>query len=272
MRLGGPLFMKTADPEEWIKILKERGDTAAFFPVGDEAPDSLIADYKKSAEENDILIAEVGAWGNPLSPNKSERDEAMLKCKRRLELAEKIGARCCVNISGSRSADNWAGPHADDMTDETFEMIVESVREIIDFVRPERTYYTLETMPWSYPDSADSYLRLIKAIDRERFAVHFDPVNIINSPEAYYKNHLIMKDFFKKLGSQIKSCHAKDISLSTKLTVHLAEVHPGMGNLCYKTYLSELNKLDPDTPLMLEHLQSKEQYEQAVEYIRGVNQ
>ena len=62
-------------------------------------------------------------------------------------------------------------------------MIVQTVREIIDAVKPVRTFYTLETMPWMYPDSAHSYLELIRAIDRERFAVHLDVVNLVCSPQ-----------------------------------------------------------------------------------------
>ena len=73
-------------------------------------------------------------------------------------MADEIGARCCVNIAGSRGA-KWDGPHPADLTPETFDLIVQSVREIIDAVKPTRAFYTLETMPWMYPDSADSYLR-----------------------------------------------------------------------------------------------------------------
>jgi len=46
---------------------------------------------------------------------------------------------------------------------------------IIDAVQPTRTFYTLETMPWMYPDSPQSYLRLLQAVDRRQFAVHFAP-------------------------------------------------------------------------------------------------
>ena len=67
-------------------------------------------------------------------------------------------------------------------------MIVETIRSIIDAVKPTRTFFTLETMPWAYPDSPDTYLRLFKAIDRKQFAVHLDPVNLVCSPQRYYGN------------------------------------------------------------------------------------
>jgi len=149
---------------------------------------------------------------------------------------------------------------------------VETVRGIIDAVKPSRTFYTLEPMPWMYPDSVESYLRLIEAIDRERFAVHLDPVNLVCSPQRYYNNGALIRECFARLGPYIKSCHAKDIVLSEKLTVHLDEVRPGLGNLDYGVFLRELDRLDPDTPLMLEHLQTAEEYALATEYVRSVAQ
>jgi sugar phosphate isomerase/epimerase len=171
-----------------------------------------------------------------------------------------------VNIAGSRGT-RWDGPHPKNLTDETFELIVETVREIIDAVAPTRTFYTLETMPWVFPDSPESYERLIDAIDRERFAVHLDPVNLVSSPQRYFQNADLIRNCFARLGPHIKSCHAKDILLREKLTTHLDEVRPGMGGLDYVAYLTELDKLDEDTPLMLEHLASPVEYVMAGAYI-----
>jgi sugar phosphate isomerase/epimerase len=153
---------------------------------------------------------------------------------------------------------------------ETFDLIVQTVREIIDAVQPKRTFYTLETMPWMYPDSADSYLELIRAIDRERFAVHLDVVNLICSPQRFFGNAALIGECVAKLGPQIKSCHAKDIALADRLTVHLDEVRPGLGGLDYRTLLLELNGLDPDLPLMLEHLPTEQEYGEAAGFVRTV--
>ena len=71
------------------------------------------------------------------------------------------------------------------------------------------------------------------------------------------------------MGPYIKSCHAKDILLQTKLTTHLDEVRPGQGGLDYVSFLKELSKL-PGVPLMLEHLPNAEEYNKAAEHIRGM--
>ncbi|RED64910.1 sugar phosphate isomerase/epimerase [Cohnella lupini] len=229
----------------------------------------LVQAYRESAISNDIVISEVGAWSNPISPDSVVRQAALEHCIRQLRLADEIGARCCVNIAGSLG-EQWDGQHPDNFSDGTFDLIVDTVRDIIDTVKPRETFFALETMPWVFPDSADSYLALIKAIDRKAFAVHLDPVNMISSPRVYYRNGEMIREFFAKLGPYIKNCHAKDIRLSGKLTVHLDEVLPGTGALDYEMFLRELDKLDPDTPLMIEHLSSEEEYAAAAAYIRGV--
>ena len=114
-----------------------------------------------------------------------------------------------------------------------------------------------EEMARAYVDagySADSYLALLKAVDRPALAVHLDPVNWINSPARYYDNAALVRDCFRKLGPWIVSCHARDIVLRETLTVHLDEVAPTQGALDYGVYLQELARLPGDMPLLLEHL------------------
>ncbi len=268
MRLGGPIFETTSDPEAWAHAVRNKGYRAATCPVKSDVDDATCRAYVRAAADADIVIAEVGAWSNPISADADERRVAIARCQSQLALADRIGARCCVNISGSRGA-KWDGPDPANLTSETFDLVVETTRAIIDAVKPIRTFYTLETMPWAYPDSPDTYLELIHAIDRPAFAVHLDPVNMISSPRRFFNNGAFIRDCFAKLGPYIKNCHGKDIALGDRLTVHLDEVRPGLGSLDYAVFLRELNKLD-DVPLVLEHLPSEEEYDLAAAHVRAV--
>lgn len=269
MRLGGPIYAKIDSAESWASAVHAAGYRAAYCPVGVQAEPQVINAYSEAASKADIVIAEVGAWSNPLSPDPETAAKAMENCRACLMLAERIGARCCVNIAGS-CGKKWDGPDPADLTDATFDRIVTVVRSIIDAIKPTRTFYTLETMPWMYPDSPDAYLRLIKAIDRKAFAVHLDPVNLVSSPQRYFATGRLIEECFAKLGPLIKSCHAKDILLRDNLTVHLDEVRPGLGNLDYAAFLRGLNRLDESVPLMLEHLPNEDEYRAAALHIRGV--
>jgi len=269
MRLGAPLPQTTTDPDEWIAALQARGYRAAYCPLSGKEDQATIRAFERAAGRAGMVIAETGAWSNPLSPDEAIRQAALEKCRAMLALADEVGARCCVNIAGSRGA-KWDGPHPADLTPETFDLIVDTTRAIIDAVHPVRTYYTLEPMPWMYPDSIESYLALVRAIDRPQFGVHFDPVNLINSPQRYFAQRDFVREFIARLGPAIRSVHAKDIHLQDKLTVHLDEVRPGLGELDYRALLRELDRLDPDLPLMLEHLPQASEYDLAAAYVRGV--
>ena len=212
----------------------------------------------------------MGAWSNPLSPSPAEAEAAVEKCIRGLQLADLIGARCCVNISGSRNEKYWAGPHEDNLTRDTFDLVVETTRKIIDAVRPARTFFALEAMPWSFPDSTETYVQLLKAIDRKHFGVHLDPVNMITSPRDYFNNGVLIRDMFTRLAPHIKSCHAKDITLREDNYIpQLEEVRPGLGKLDYPIFLGELSRLK-DVPLMMEHLETAGEYRLAASHIRTV--
>jgi len=268
MRLGGPIFETFTDPEAWIAAVRRAGYAAAICPLDETADDDAVKAFAGAAADADVVIAEVGAWSNPLARDAAAARDALELCRRRLDLADRIGARCCVNISGSRG-EKWDGPHPDDLTEETFDAIVESVRSIIDDVKPTRTAYTLETMPWMYPDSTGSYLRLIDAIDRDGFAVHFDPVNLLSSPRRFFGHVELVRDFVARLGPRIRSCHAKDATMSDGFITHLDEVRPGTGRLDYPAVLTALDSLDPDTPLMLEHLDGAAEYALAAGFVRS---
>ena len=268
IRLGGPVPGQFTDPAEWVKVVKSLGYSAAYCPVQPGASGELIRSFRTEAKRSNILIAEVGAWSNTLDPNESARKEAVEKNIAALQLADEIGASCCVNISGARG-EIWDGPYAGNYSKETFDMIVETVRHIIDQVKPVSSFYSLEPMPYMLPDSPDSYLDLIKAVGRKQFAVHLDPVNMISSPQRYFNNAAFLKECFTKLGPYIKSIHAKDIIILPKLTVHLEERRPGLGYLDYALFLQEAGKLK-DIPFMLEHLETQKDYKLAADYVREV--
>jgi len=268
MRLGAPLSGKWTNPDEWVQLVQASGYTAAYCPVG-PGPDDNAAAYAQAAQKAGIVIAEVGAWSNPIDCDPAKARAAITHCQKSLDLAERIAARCCVNIAGSRSPVTWHGPYHTNFSRETFDMIVATTREIIDAVKPKRTWFTLEAMPYIFPSSPDEYLDLMRAIDRPGLGVHLDPVNMINAPARYYNNADLIRECFAKLGPYIKSCHGKDIIMHDKLTIQFDECRPGAGFLDYGVFLRELSKLDRDTTLMLEHLPDEE-YPLAARYVRSV--
>jgi len=272
VRLGAAMPFPSQDPQEWARSVRARGYSAGVCPIKPGASGDTIRAFAAAAEEHDVVISEVGAWSNPLSDDPAERDAAIEKCVRGLELAEAVGANCCVNIAGSRGP-KWDGPDSANLSEDTFGRIVETTRQIIDAVKPTRSCYALEAMPWVFPTGPDDYLRLVEAIDRgSAFGVHLDPVNMIWSPPRFFHNGALIRECFEKLGPHIRNCHGKDTRLHATLTVHLEEAAPGRGALDYATFLRCLDGLGDErrVGLIVEHLKTPEEYDAAAEHIRSV--
>lgn len=269
MRLGGGIIRPYSNPDEWMERVRELGYSAVVSPINTGATADEIAAYCDIAKTNNVVIAEIGVWRNAISPDDKERAGVMEYAKGQLALADEMEINCCVNVSGSRG-EVWDGCYADNYSPDTYTLIVDSVREIIDAVKPSRTFYTLEPMPWMRPDSPEDYLKMIKDIDRPAFAVHLDFANMINSIEKYINSSKFIEHCYELLGPHIKSIHAKDVTLSDKLPCNISEAAPGKGTVDFAHVLRLTQALGDDMPLFAEHLHTHEEYRDATNYIRSV--
>jgi sugar phosphate isomerase/epimerase len=267
IRLGGPSFANAEDPEALALAHRKLGYGAAYCPKVALKDTDRIRALREAFAKHDVVVAEVGRWCNLLEADAEKRHKNLEMVTEGLALAEEIGARCCVDIAGTLSATSWFGPHPENLSEKAFDAIVENARKIIDAVKPKRARFTYEAMGWALPDSPDSYVRVIKAVDRPAFGVHLDPCNLVNSPERFYHNTALLNECFDKLGKWIVSCHAKDLTWDVEMNVHFREVAPGQGSLDYTTYLKRLAALPQNPTLMIEHLKTAEEYSEARDHI-----
>ena len=270
VRLGGPVFLKTEDPQQLAREHRRLGYSAAYCPNAKPDDGARLREIEKAFAAENVVIAEVGAWVNMLDPDPEKRRANLGQVTSRLALAEGVGARCCVDIAGSYNPKVWFGPHPRNLSREFFDATVENCRRVIDEIKPKRTRFTVEMMGWALPDGPDSYVELIKAVDRPAFGVHLDVCNVINSPSRFYYNRKVIAECFEKLGRWVVSCHAKDLAWTVEMNVHFVEVVPGRGEVDYAEYLRQVARLPVDAPLMLEHLKTAEEYEEGKQYIQRI--
>jgi sugar phosphate isomerase/epimerase len=272
LRLGGPIFVKAEDPAVLAEAHRALGYRAAYAPDVTLNDEARIRSIIQEFAARDVMIAEVGAWVNMMDPDPAKRRKNMAYVQERLALADALGARCCVDIAGSYDPNVWYGPNPKNMSREFIDATVENCRALIDAVKPTRTKFSIEMMPFNFPSGPDDYAKLVRAVDRKSFAVHLDVCNVMNSPTRMYNNSAVIRECFLKLGRWIASCHAKDLKWEEYVQVCLREVIPGRGSIDYRTYLASLSQLPLDTPLMLEHLRTAEEYAEGRQYIQRVAQ
>ncbi len=257
-------------PREWLAEVKELQYSAVIFPVDCECDAGTVNDYVHIIEDNNLKIGEVGIWRNMMAKDPKEQEAVLKYSIGQLELAEKIGANCCVNISGS-TVENWDGYGPDNYSKATYEKIIEQSRRIIDAVKPEKTCYSLEPMPWMVPDSPDVYLQLLKDIDRKGFGVHMDYCNMINGMDRYHRSTAFIEECFEKLAPYIRSVHMKDVILrDTMLPTVIEETPVGRGHIDLGRVLQLCEQLGRDTTVFVEHLASHEEYMESIRYLREI--
>jgi sugar phosphate isomerase/epimerase len=281
VRLGGPIALPGAvpagigagnasspDPVELARAARKLGYRAIACPQMDLKDKKGIRAIEEACKAEDVVIAEVTAFGfNMMARDSEERKQALDSMCEKMALADEVGARCCVNIAGYRGSDAKNRQHPENLNQVGFDMTVENVRRIVDMVKPKRAKFALEAMSWIIPDGPDSYLELIRAVDRSGFGVHFDPVNLINSPRRHFENGKFLEECFAKIGKWIVSCHAKDTLMTGDSITHINEGRPGTGILDWKTFLRGVAALQQNPPIMMEHLKSQEEYLQARDFI-----
>ncbi len=270
VRLGGPIHGRHEDPEDSALEHVKLGYRAAYCPTASLSDPDRIRAISAAFNKHGVVIAEVGRWVNLVDADQGKRLKNQKQVTDGLALAEAVGALCCVDIVGSYSPTSWMGPHPDNLSSKFFDEAVSIARSIIDAVKPSRAKFCYEMMGWSLPDSPDSALKLLKAVDRKAFAIHLDPCNLINSPLRFYRSSDLLRECFEKLGPWIVSCHAKDLTWDVEMNIHFREVVPGRGSLDYGTYLGLLASLPNRPPLMLEHLSTPQEYEEGRRYIKKV--
>lgn len=259
MRLGTSSPLSHSSAEEWAVNQIELGCTAVNFPLSCCDPLERIDEYKSAAKKHGLMIAEVGIWRNALAADNDERRKNLDYCVEQLRLAEYLGARCAVNVAGA-FGHRWDGHYKANFTEEAWAQTVSMIREIIDRADIKHTYFTIEPMPWMIPTGPKEYLKLLELVDRDRFAVHLDGINMINSADRYFNCEEFIDECIDTLGKYIRSCHIKDVHLREEYTFQLEECAPGEGEFPLRYYAQKLNDLDEDMPLILEHLNTDDEY------------
>jgi len=285
VKFGGPIFLnefkgagagedhgvKSSDPELLVKKHKEKGYTSAYVPGIDRKDKDLIRATRKAFERENIILAEVGYWENIMDSEEAERKRHRDNMLEALYFADEIGARCAVNIWGSYCHGNGNSKHcAKNYTEDAFADAVDMARYFIDTIKPKTACFAYEIFPFNIVDSVENMVRLVKAVDRDKFGIHFDLVNLIADPRKYFYHADIIDEMVRELGSKIVAAHIKDIKLKEPaISVILEEVPAGQGIINFGALFSALNNLPNDVPALMEHLSGEQEYDAAASYIRA---
>jgi hypothetical protein len=96
------------------------GYTAAFCPDCKPGDTARVTAIKKAFADSGVLIAQVGARRNMMTPDTAARKANVEYVVQQLQLADELGVKCCVDIAGSFDGSALSGTHPKNLSKEIF--------------------------------------------------------------------------------------------------------------------------------------------------------
>lgn len=275
-RLGSYIFIKTPDgktstshslnildydPDKIADLHLEQGCGAAYAPYVPIENGQMLTAVSSAFNKRGIILAEMGYWNNLLDLDPEIRRDNRREMANRLASADEMGVLCTVNTIGSYTNGTVNdGFNPKSLSDEALEDAIDFAEELLKEVNPKRTCLAYELFAFTALDSIDALKKLTSRIKHPKFKVHMDLSNLVTSVRSYFEYENMLNDCVKCFGNRIVSCHVKDLSLVPGTSVYIRECAIGTGGLPIGRYIKLMDEISQDMPLMLEHLDSPDDY------------
>jgi len=228
----------------------------------------------KQLKKNGLVVPELGCYMNLIPPDENLRAAAVERLRSALHQAKAFGCPAVATIAGTRDPSGipfWAA-HPENFTRVAWAALCRSVEEILHTAEDVGVNLCLEPLLHTPLNTVGTLRQILDEMRSDRLKVLFDPVNLITL-DVYFKTAEFLRLAFDVLGDSIVAVHAKDTLLQNdRLTLHIDEVRPGLGNLDYEAFLRCMQGLPEDTPLAMEHLPGDEDFALGRDYIEEVAQ
>lgn len=250
-----PADMDEMTPETCQRV-RTLGFTGIFTRFGKNSPhDTPRASAQRLrdllADHGVRLFQATGYWQNLVTPDESRRQESVRTLQAALRLAGWMGARGIDTGPGSMSTDGPWFPHPDNWTDTCRRQLVKSLKECAKAAEDNGVYLSLEGHQLVTLESAEVTKAILDEVESSWVRSDYDSANWITLKTVYDTTWAI-NHHFDVLGHHIVSCHAKDIWIENRLTLHLQDGCPGKGRMDFKTLIRRMEALSPDYPVIAE--------------------
>ena len=216
--------------------------------------DSGLCDrIREDMAARNITMTALGGTYNMIHPDLQRRADGLRNLRVLAAACERLGTSVITLCTGSRDPDNMWRRHPDNDTPEAWEDLVVSMRQAVEVAEEYQVTLAFEPEVANVVDSAIKARRIIEQIGSPYLKVVMDGANIFHAGELPRMREML-DEAFALLGEHIAFAHAKDLDRDGEAG-HLAA---GKGLLDYDQYLSLLNDVDPDIPIVLHGLSEAE--------------
>ena len=217
-----------------------------------QTPRAAAERVRQVLAENGLrMYQSTGFWQCLVTPNETRRAESVRVLQGAIRLAGWMGSRGIDTGPGSMNPRGPWFPHPDNWTPAARAQLIKSLKECAPVAQDCGVYLSLEGHQLVTLESAEVTAEILDAVDSPWVTSDYDSANWLTLKEAFDPTPAINRHF-DVLGKRIVSCHAKDVWLEDKLSIHIQDGCPGKGNLDFRTVITRMEALSPEYPILPE--------------------
>ncbi len=212
----------------------------------------------KLLEDEGLRLYQVtGYWQNLVTSDESVRGESVKTVRAALRLAGWLGSRGIDTGPGSMNPAGPWFPHPDNWTAASRKQLVKSLKECAQAAEDAGVFLSVEGHQLVTLESAEVTAEILDEVGSRWVRSDYDSANWITR-ETVYNTASAVSHHIDVLKKHIVSCHAKDIWIENRLTLHLQDGCPGKGTMDFHNLFRQMEALSPDFPVIVEGASSDE--------------
>ena len=217
-----------------------------------ETPRAQAERVRQVLADNGLrMYQSTGFWQCLVTPDETRRAESVRVLQGAIRLAGWMGCRGIDTGPGSMNPRGPWFPHPDNWTPSARAQLIKSLKECAPVAQDCGVFLSLEGHQLVTLESAEVTAEILEAVDSPWVTSDYDCANWLTLKEAFDPTPAI-NHHFDVLGKRIVSCHAKDVWLEDKLSIHIQDGCPGKGNLDFRTVITRMEALSPEYPILPE--------------------
>jgi sugar phosphate isomerase/epimerase len=217
-----------------------------------ETPRAAAERVRQVLADNGLrMYQSTGFWQCLVTSDETRRAESVRVLQGAIRLAGWLGSRGIDTGPGSMNPRGPWFPHPDNWTPAARAQLIKSLKECAPVAQDCGVFLSMEGHQLVTLESAEVTAEVLDAVDSPWVTSDYDSANWLTLKEAFDPTPAI-NHHFDVLGKRIVSCHAKDVWLEDKLSIHIQDGCPGKGNLDFRTVITRMEALSPEYPILPE--------------------
>ena len=201
---------------------------------------------RDSFKKENVKIAVLGCYINPIHPDLDERRKQLDRFKEHIRFVRDFGCNLVGTETGSLKIGNSL--NYDNESEAAFETLIESLRELVEEAEKFGVIVAIEGGKNEVVTTPQRMRRVLDLIPSNNLQVIYDPTNYLTASNLNDQDEII-KEAFELFWDRMVVVHAKDFVIEDGKKIPVAV---GAGRLNYELVLKLLKEKKPFINILLE--------------------